>query len=152
LWFLFAIPLLSISFLAAAPTEQARDQWTLFRGNPLQSGVAPGSLPAQLQELWKFEAKDTIEGAPAVVDGVVYIGSFDEHLRALDLANGKEKWKYKGGPFKASPSVRDGLIYIGDSDGVFHCVDVKGNKQWTFKTDGEITSSANFSGDFILFG
>lgn len=132
--------------------QPAAQQWPLFRGNALQDGVAAGPLPDKLTELWKFETKDSIEGAPAVKDGVVYVGSFDENLYAVDLASGKEKWKYKGGPFKASPCVQDGQVYIGDSDGVFHCVDAKGNKKWTFRTDGEITSSANFAGDLILFG
>ena len=142
----------TLPFLAAAPKEQGKDQWPLFRGNALQTGVAVGSLPDKLEQLWKFETKDSIESAPAVLDGVVYVGSLDEHLYALDFASGKEKWKYKGGPFKASPSVQDGLIYVGDSDGFFNCVDAKGGKQWIFRTDGEVTSSANFSGDLILFG
>ena len=107
-----------------APAEQAKDdEWTLFRGNPLQSGVAVGALPDKLVELWKFATKDKIEGAPAIKNGVVYVGSLDEHLYALDLANGRPKWNYKGGPFKSSPSLHDGRIYLGDSDGIFHCVD-----------------------------
>ena len=57
-------------------------------------------------------------GAIAVVGGVVYVGSFDTHLYALDLKDGKEKWKYKGGPFKPAVSVHKGLIYAGDEDGV----------------------------------
>jgi outer membrane protein assembly factor BamB len=129
------------------------DAWTLFRGNALQSGVSPGRLPDKLVELWKFEAKDAIEGAPAVHRGVVYVGSNDEYLYAIDLATGKEKWKYKGASFTVSPAYRDGAIYVGDGDGIFHCVDAAGGKKkWTFKTDGEIKSAANFSGDLILFG
>lgn len=156
--FVFALAFFSSALLAAPPSDETtRDQpqtaWTLFRGNPLQTGVAQGKLPDKLVELWKFETKDGgIEGAPAVKDGVVYVGSLDEKLYALHLATGKEKWTYAGGPFKASPSLHDECIYIGDSDGVFHCIDAKGKQKWTFKTDGEITSSANFSGDLILFG
>jgi WD40 repeat protein len=152
---LFLFAFLSLCLLngqAAFGADEQAKQWLLFRGNPLQNGVAARPLPAKLTELWKFESKDSIEGSPAIKDGIVYVGSLDENLYALDLANGKEKWKYKGGPFKASPSVQDDLVYLGDSDGIFHCVDVKGNKRWTFRTDGEITSSANFSGDLILFG
>jgi outer membrane protein assembly factor BamB len=76
----------------------------------------------------------------------------DEQLYAVELANGKEKWHYKAAPFKASPSVRDGAVYVGDSDGIFHCVNAAtGQKRWTFETDAEITSGANFAGDSILF-
>ena len=162
---IFAILLASCSSPLAAPdtppkgekgettVETAKDDWTLFRGNALQTGASSEKLPDKLAELWTFATKDIIEGAPAVQGGVVYVASLDEHLYALDLAKGSQKWKYHGGPFKASPSVRDGRVYVGDGDGVFHCVDAEnGKKKWTFKTDGEITSSANFSGDFVLFG
>jgi len=127
--------------------------WPVFRGNAEQTGVARGSLPEKLDLLWKFSTQDSIEGAPAIVGSVVYVGSFDEYLYALDLVSGKEKWKYKAGPIRASPAIRKGKVYVGNADGVFHCIDAdKGEKCWTYETDGEITSGANFAGDLILFG
>lgn len=164
IWSVFALLALTFTASVGAPepatkdapkAEPAKDEWTLFRGNALQTGAVSATLPDKLELVWKFTTKneDSIEGAPAIKDGVVYFGSQDQHLYAVDLAKGTMKWKYKGGPFKSSPSIRDGLIYLGDSDGIFHCVDAaKGEKKWTFKTDGEIISSANFSGDLILFG
>src|SRR5262249_40408702 len=59
----------------------------------------------------------------------------------------------KVGPIKACPAIRDGAIYVGDADGVFHCLEAAtGKKRWTVDTGAEITSSASFSGDNILFG
>jgi outer membrane protein assembly factor BamB len=127
--------------------------WPLFRGNPLQTGVSSDALPEKLEVRWTFETKDAVEGTAAIAEGVVHVGSLDEHLYALDLTTGKEKWRYKGGPFKAPVSVRDGAVYVGDADGVFHCVDAAtGKKRWTHKTEGEINSGANFAGDRILVG
>ncbi len=49
--------------------------------------------------------------------------------------------------------MRGGAVYVGNSDGIFHCVDAaKGEKRWTFESGGEITSGANFAGEFVLFG
>jgi outer membrane protein assembly factor BamB len=148
-----------------ASTASFAADWPLFRGNPPQTGVSQEPLPDRLDVLWKFEivdpkAKDKkfpdtypIEGTAAIADGTVFVGALDEHLYALDLATGKEKWKYKGGYFKAHVSYHDGAVYVGDLDGIFHCVDArKGAKRWTFKTDGEIQSGANFSGEHVLFG
>jgi outer membrane protein assembly factor BamB len=137
-----------------APTPGAgKDEWLVFRGNLLQTGVAASPLADSLVELWKFETKDSIEGAPAVAGGVVYAGSMDENLYALNLADGKLKWNYKGGPFKASPAVNGTTVYAGDSDGKFHCLDAAtGTKRWVFETGAEITGGANFFGDLILFG
>ncbi|HTU18888.1 MAG TPA: PQQ-binding-like beta-propeller repeat protein [Gemmataceae bacterium] len=136
-----------------AAEDPSNPAWRVFRGSAEQTGVAAAALPDKLNVLWKFSTKDSIEGAAAIADGVVYVGSFDEYLYALDLADGKEKWKYKAGPIKASPAVRDGVVYVGNADGIFHCVGAaRGEKRWTFETDGEITSGANFAGDLILFG
>jgi outer membrane protein assembly factor BamB len=137
--------------IAAEPAKQT--DWLLFRGNPLQTGAVTTELPDKLETRWEFATKDIIEGAPAVHQGVVYIGSADEFLYAIDFAKGQQKWKYKAGPIKAPPSYHSGLIYVGDGNGLFHCVDAaKGTKVWTFETGGEIASGANFFADVILFG
>ncbi len=140
--------------LAAEPAKQT--DWLLARGNPLQTGAVAAALPDKLDVRWQFTTKDTIDGAPAVHKGVVYVGSEDENLYALDLAKGDQKWKYKaaaGGAIKASPSYHDGRIYVGDGTGLFHCVNATtGEKVWTYETGGEIASGANFFGDLILFG
>jgi len=135
--------------------QVASADWPLFRGNPLQTGVATSGLPEKLEVLWQFKTGDAIEGTAAIVDGVVYIGSLDERLYAIDLATGKQKWKYKAGPIKAAIAARDGAVYVGNLDGVFHCVDAaKGTKRWTYKVESEadIPSGANFVGDSVLFG
>src|SRR5262249_9662483 len=108
---------------APAPVAAPGTTWPLFRGNAPMTGVVADALPDPLTERWPFETKDSIEGAAAIVGDTVYVGSMDEYLYALDLANGNLKWKYKAGPIKAAPAVRDGAVYVGDSDGVFHCVD-----------------------------
>ena len=59
--------------------------WPIFRGNPLQTGVAGSSLPDKLIVRWKFKVKDAIEGTAAIVDGTVFVGSADRRLRAFRL-------------------------------------------------------------------
>ena len=128
--------------------------WPLFRGNALQNGVAGSALPDKLEILWQFKTKDAIEGAAAIAGDSVFVGCNDEHLYALDLATGKEKWRFKAGPIKAPPSVRGDAVYVGDQEGVFHCVDrASGKKRWTFDAGGaEIVSGANFTNDSVIFG
>lgn len=151
-----AILLLTAVSAAEKPTD-AKGDWPLFRGNPQQTGIAESALPDKLKLRWKFTTGDSIETAPAIVDGVVYVGSLDQHLYAIDLKTGQEKWKFKADIFKAPPGVRDGAVYIGDGSGSFFCLDAAtGKKRWEFKTDpenpSEIPSGANFSGDRVLFG
>ena len=49
---------------------------------------------------WKFKTGDWISSSPNVSEGVVYFGSNDKHLYALDIKTGEEQWKFKtGGSF-----------------------------------------------------
>ncbi len=133
---------------AASPDA---DTWPLFHGDPRQTGVARAKLPGKLDVLWTFKTGDSIENAVAVADGVVYAASMDEHLYAVDLANGKQKWKYKAAPFKAAPALRGGLVYAGDLDGNLHCVDAaKGTKKWSFESGAEV-GGVNFHGNSVIF-
>jgi outer membrane protein assembly factor BamB len=145
------IVLLIFPILTGAATRDP--DWPVFRGNPLHTGVAAGKLPDRLEVRWKFKAKDGIEGTAAIAGDTVYFGSFDQYLYALKLSNGELKWKYKAGPFKSPPSVHNGAVYVGDEDGIFHCVNARtGKKKWTYDTESDISSGANFAGDYILFG
>jgi outer membrane protein assembly factor BamB len=143
-------------FLVAGSAPATAD-WPVFRGDPLMTGTGTAKLPDKLEEKWTFEAGNPksggIEGAPAIADGTVYVASLDKHLYALDLANGKQKWKVKLGPMKASPSVKGDRVYVGDLDGRFYCLKRDdGAKVWDFETMGEITSGCNFHGTNILIG
>src|SRR5947209_16035883 len=146
----------SVTAIVLLPALAAAD-WPLFRGDALQTGVAAEALPESLALRWQMPTGNgqtgRIDGAAAIVNGTVYVGSFDEFLYALDLATGKPKWKYKAGAVGAPPSVHEGAVYVGNADGFFHCVDAAtGTKRWTFETGAEINTGANFAGDKVLFG
>jgi len=52
-----------------------------------------------------------------MIHGIVYIGSDDTNLYAVDAVTGKEKWRFAtGGWVLSSPSVADGIIYVGSND------------------------------------
>ncbi len=138
--------LVSTPFLIAA-------DWPIFRGGPAQEGVRTDKAPKKLDELWRYVTKNAIEGTPAIVNGVVYIGSFDDFLHAIDLKTGRSIWLSKTGPIKSSPAIKGDRIIVGDADGKVHCLELKTGKEiWTFETAGEITGGANFYKDLILIG
>src|SRR5688572_8060753 len=80
---------------SAAPTPTGKN-WPLFRGDATSSGVSQATLPEKLDKLWEFKVEGgAFDGTAAVVDGVVYIGDMDGEVRALNLANGDELWKFE---------------------------------------------------------
>jgi prepilin-type processing-associated H-X9-DG protein len=66
---------------------------------------------------WFFQTHDYVYGSPAVarVPGTpptVYIGSYDEHLYALDALSGRERWRYDvGGPVPGTATVIGHTVY-----------------------------------------
>lgn len=112
----------------------------MFRGDPAHSGVySSPSAPTLATVKWKFKTNGKVVSSPAVVDGVVYFGSADRNLYAVNAADGSLRWKFptKGG-VNSSPAVAGGLVYVGSLDGNFYAVEAAtGKAKWQFKTGGE---------------
>ena len=96
----------------------------MFRANPARTGVFPSNGPTTLNELvWKFKTDGMVKSSPAVADGVVYVGSGDGRLYALDARTGEEKWSFKtDGGVASSPAVAGGVVYFGSTDGYLYAV------------------------------
>ncbi|MDE0830789.1 MAG: PQQ-binding-like beta-propeller repeat protein, partial [Vicinamibacterales bacterium] len=141
--------------LGVAHAQTTSDTWPQFRGAS-RNGVAASALPAELTLKWTYEADEAIDSSAAIVDGVVYVGTYAGTLIALDLDTGAERWTYSTGDMgigESSPAVAGGLVFIGDLGGVFHAVDVNtGTARWTFETMGEIKSSPVIVDNRVLIG
>jgi outer membrane protein assembly factor BamB len=149
----FAILVSSILAAAASAAD-----WPTFRGNPAQNGIAADTLPDRLDIRWQVKlgsdpGSSVIESTAAIVNGVAYVGAFDDHLHAFDLATGQEKWKVKTGAIKAPVGVHEGAVYAGNVDGVFSSLDAAtGQLRWKRDVQAEVTSGPNFTTDGVLFG
>jgi outer membrane protein assembly factor BamB len=77
--------------------------------------------------------------SPAVAEGVVYFGSNDGSLYAIDIVSGTQKWKFQTkGRVVSSPAVANGLVYFAAYDGVLYSVSTAdGQLRWKFQTAGE---------------
>lgn len=123
----------------AAPTTSLAAQSPMFRGGPEHLGVYQSAPPTLQIVAWKFKTSGRVLSTPAVVGGVVYVGSTDGALYAINRADGTQKWKYATqGPIASSPAVSDGLVFISSVDGNVYGIDAAtGAKRWAFKTKGE---------------
>jgi eukaryotic-like serine/threonine-protein kinase len=112
----------------------------MFRGDPAHRGVYATEGPQTLTGVkWAFKTGAAVLSSPAIADGMVFFGSDDHHLYAVDLATGLAKWKYDtGGQVRCSPAVAEGLVFTASYGGKFHALDVAtGQLRWSFDLPGE---------------
>jgi outer membrane protein assembly factor BamB len=61
-----------------------------------------------------------VDSSPAVANGVVYVGSADGKVYALNASTGAKLWSYTTAAppsFLSSPIVADGVVYFGGGEG-----------------------------------
>jgi len=100
-----------------------RTNWSRFHfgpagtgRNPYENGLSPPEL-AMVAQSWTATLGVGIESSPAVVDGVLYVGSMAGRLRALDAVTLTSLWLgVTGAPVVSSPAVAGTDVYVGSND------------------------------------
>ncbi|MFI1100658.1 PQQ-binding-like beta-propeller repeat protein [Streptomyces melanogenes] len=92
------------------------------------------------KQRWRFPTDATaFRAAPAVADGVVYVGKIsDGMLYALDADTGEQRWRSDVGIVSSDrPVVGDGVVYCTTSGGSLFAVDAaNGKRKWEFAGGG----------------
>ncbi len=112
----------------------------MFRANLQHTGVYEGPGIRKLGGVqWRFKTEGKVISSPAVSDGIVYAGSTDQHLYAVDQGTGALKWKFQTqSRVTSSPAVSGGAVFFGSFDGNFYALDAgTGTLKWKFATEGE---------------
>lgn len=120
-------------------------------------GVGPQAIcldEATGAEEWAVSIGGNSTSTPAVHNGVVFIGSDDYKLYALDATNnGAVKWTATaGGAVWASPAVADGMVFVGSLDHTFYAFDeVTGALVWSYYTGASRLLSSPAVADGMVF-
>jgi outer membrane protein assembly factor BamB len=119
--------------------------WPMFRHDALRSSIGTGG-PSNLTLGWKFTTNGAVMSSPSIMNGVLYVGSQDKNLYAIDAWSGDSIWNYTtSGTIESSPAVANGKVFIGSDDGYVYCLDAqKGDFLWKRFVNGglPITSGA----------
>ena len=141
----------------------------MFRGNPARNFYGTGPMADRYEVAWTFRTEDFNTrlhgeayswsgtgwtGQASCLDGMVYFGSVDRHIYALDASNGAFKWAYRAPKmFKSSLCVYGNLIFSGNVDNRVHCIRRQtGEPVWTFKTRSDVDSSPVVADDRLYIG
>jgi len=111
--------------------EQAR----YFQGNQINSGNVSKLRPAFI---FQTAVTESMETAPLIVDGVMFLTTSYNHVYAIDAATGEEYWHYKHkmgpitvyccGPNNRGVAASDGLLFMGTLDAKLVALDAKTGK------------------------
>jgi len=106
-----------------------------------------GNLVDYAKVLWTYKA-GAIESSPLLVDGVLYFGSWDHNVYALDVRGDARavkiwprrlrklrprlRWKFHAdGEVNSSPAFAKGMVYFGTDAGSVYAVDARtGRERW----------------------
>ena len=117
-----------------------------------------GQTTPEPTKKWSYRTGDYITSSPTVANGIVYVGSEDHNLYALDAASGRKHWSYRtessiGGFLRSSPTVVNGIVYVGSFDYNLYALDAaSGRKHWSYQTGYYVASSPTVVNGVVYVG
>ena len=135
------------------------DDWPMFRYDAANSATPDNIAPATHDLLWTADvlideyATSLVGSSPAIVGGVVYIGSDDGYMYALNAYSGTQLWNCTAdgeyGLSVSSPVVVDGVVYFRSWIGTDFALDAATGEQiWNFSDSYSCSSPAVVNGVF----
>lgn len=77
------------------PPQSTADEWPQFGANPARTGNPQTTIDPPLELAWTYSANAAIESALILADSVLYFGSMDGYIYALDIIEGKKLGRKK---------------------------------------------------------
>nr|WP_280140973.1 PKD domain-containing protein [Haloferax larsenii] len=119
------------------PTSAPIEAWNITDGTPMvmQPTIVGDTLYFAFHDGGKLYAVDPVTGAekwnatpggssgstwttPAYANGVLFLGTNDYKLHAINATDGTELWNYSTQTnVRSAPAVVDGVVYFGSNDG-----------------------------------
>jgi outer membrane protein assembly factor BamB/tRNA A-37 threonylcarbamoyl transferase component Bud32 len=156
--------------LYAVSAQTGRIAWKREMGGPVRSSVAfgdnllyfgceDGSIVAydiRGDLKWRQRARRGVTSIPKLdtEDDILFVGSMDWNVYALDARSGWVVWRTRtGGPIVSSPELANGVIFIGSVDNNLYALDARsGRVIWKYETEGQVTSSPSYAKGAVYFG
>ena len=112
------------------------------------AGVAR-DLPSATSATYDYQTS-----AATVADGIVYIGSADKKLYAIDARSGKERWHFDTqGSVRSTPAVAGGRVFFGSYDHFVYALDASsGALVWKHDTLEPVVSAPLVADGAVYIG
>jgi outer membrane protein assembly factor BamB len=139
-------------------SRSAGNWWPMFRHDPTHTGYSTSTAPSTNETLWNYTTNSFwlggVDSSPAVADGMVFIGSNDGKVYALNASTGALAWTYTtNDAVFSSPAVADGMVFVGSDDGkVYALNETTGNRVWSYTTGTYVLSSPAVADGMVFVG
>ncbi|MGN6378714.1 MAG: outer membrane protein assembly factor BamB family protein [Gaiellales bacterium] len=124
-----------IQFLIQADWPFGRQNVFGTGQNVLESTLNVSTVNAMTQK-WNVSTTGSLGNSPpAVAGGVLYMGTFDGKVLAVDTSTHAKLWSVKpSSEVTGSPAVDNGTVYVGDGSQVFALNAATGATKWSITT------------------
>lgn len=101
---------------------------------------------------WHYQTDGHVASAAAVAEGIVYVGSDDGSLHAIDARTGDGLWKLPtGGPIRTRPAVHRGIVVVKSDDGRLHAASATtGGMAWARPVGARVQTSLAAGEGFVF--
>jgi outer membrane protein assembly factor BamB len=126
-------------FCYAVDARTGKEKWRFKTGGEKKVGAVGlwTMKPAgqYMEDLWDFFLSSPVINNQGS-EPILYFGSSDGNLYALDAETGVLKWTFKtNGIIHTSPAIYQGKVYFGSWDTYLYAIDAQtGKEKWKFKT------------------
>lgn len=142
------VPLSGLSQARLNAADKDSKNWLQVNGGYSQTRYFPSSQintgnVGKLKPAFVFQTQvlESMETAPVVIDGVMFLTTSYNHIHAIDATTGKEFWHYKHkmgpitvyccGPNNRGIAALDGMVYMATLDAKLVALDMKtGEVKW----------------------
>ncbi|HEY7974420.1 MAG TPA: serine/threonine-protein kinase, partial [Ktedonobacterales bacterium] len=148
------------SALGLAPLDDTSHFRTLRAANSHNRSIwspplgPTSTLMSVTAPLWSFETEEEIRATPCIGPDLVYIGSYDNNLYALDKATGALRWKFPtDGGICSRPILWRDLVIFGSEDFNVYALNAQsGAEVWRYRTWHHVRSSPRVYRDIVYIG
>jgi outer membrane protein assembly factor BamB len=174
---LYAVDAAGVANCSAGPPRTCSPLWTAATGGAVRSSpaVAGGTVyvgsddgklyafdaagvfncsagpPRTCLARWVTTTAASVRSSPVVSNGVVYVGSDDAGLYALNATTGVVIWKtITGAAVRSSPAVASGVVYVGSDDKAVYALNAAtGAVLWKTTTGAAVRSSPSVANGVV---
>jgi outer membrane protein assembly factor BamB len=149
--------------IGASSSQLSGSSWPMFRHDAARTSIGQNG-PSNLTLAWKFATEGAVYSSPSVVDGIVYFGSQDKNIYAVNAWSGTLIWKYATtDAVEATPAIVNGKLATGGEDGYVYCLSayngsliwktfVNGSQPITFGAAVMLRSSPAIANNTVYIG